>query len=166
MRVFVGLIVFCCVSFLHAQEVVKLYVGAVPVQLGMPKDKVLSAIAQQGYNLTSVSNNGSRFIVHKSNSPPFAEIEFKNDALSYASRELAMATEADSEKLVVELHRLVAEYEASGNTKCLLGTSLEAAEGFYSRGITIQCGRRAIELRTYTVKGTDGPATQLQEHIE
>src|SRR2546423_245492 len=127
-----------------------LTVGSTQLGIGMGKDKVVSSLAQNGFQIVSVGNNSTTSkperlgILTFFKAPQEAvEAMFENGKLIRASKPIDFHT---SDEALESIHGLIAKFQESGHTACRLDAKTKADGEGTIKIATINCMSKFIEI--------------------
>ena len=166
--VVVGVIVGLSIASTQQQQE-RVYVGTVPVEIGMPKETVISKLAERGYHLSKVEGKEQWAVQEKNEQTNLWDVRgmltFTNGRLTWASRSWVSTFDPGSANLVRNFYFLAKSLEDSGKTACTIETNSTETPEFDSKGVKIRCARRTASLYVAKYKEQE-PATSLDETIQ
>jgi hypothetical protein len=134
------------------------------LQLGMPKDAVMSRLAEQ-YMLVRIGA-GDDWLVESKVRPivSYGEVSFANGKLSYIEKD--WSSEDDGEfSFAQSLYGLLDQFGREGRQICLMSTDTSRTPEAETRSITMSCGGKKLIITTIDIfSGENRTKTaQIQE---
>jgi hypothetical protein len=142
-------------------------VGGVLLQIGTPKDSVISKLAQKGLMITPVKDSDSVAVQAKNEHGDYdvvGMLSFTNSRLRWASRSWDYSSDPGAAKLARSFYFLLKSFEENGNTSCTISTKTQEATELDHKSIEILCGKRVATLFVTTYKN-QRPSATLDENI-
>lgn len=131
-----------------------LRIGGSDLRIGMPKDKVLSVLKADGFELLpqTESEKGTLelIVAHRSADKAGAEIYFENTKLIRIARLFDFQTEAE---VMDTIYGLVAKFQKEGNRVCTLGARSDESGDRTHKTATFACGHKFIEINIVQKSG-------------
>lgn len=136
----------------RAQEV-RVTLGRMVVEVGMPQGDVISLAAAKGYRLGSVPGHENTAIVWastkiESGTPTLGSIVFEAGKVKSIFKRWTSERVERGVDVGNALFGAASEFVQTGRTACTLETRTRDEPGQQEQVTTIRCGRRAIEVST------------------
>jgi hypothetical protein len=147
-----------------------LTVGSIELGIGMGKDKVVSSLAQNGFQIVSVGNNSTTSkperlgILTFLKAPQEAvEAMFEDGKLIRASKPIDFNT---SDEALESIHGLIAKFQESGHTACRLDAKTKADGEGTIKIATINCMSKFIEITVMRNNAGEAKLINIAEGIQ
>jgi hypothetical protein len=168
--VLIGLLI--AVPIAYTQEQRERIVIAVPLEIGMEKEAVISRIAEQGFVTNKVQGavqEKESWVITKKNDPsgnnPVGTLMFDKSRLSWASRAWADSTDSGAVKVTRNLYFLLKSFEEHRNTSCSIETTTVDTPNMNNKEVAIHCGKRTALLNVYAMNEKE-PIVTVDETIQ
>ena len=154
----------------HPQQQPERIVVGVPLQIGMPKETVISQIVERGFSPKKTEGAAEEtWTVSRKDDPneddPVGVLVFTNARLSWASRAWASSAEPQTAKLARSFYFLLKSFEQKGNTSCTIDTVNGEGPSTDFKQLSIHCGGRTATLYVTKLKDQQ-PSVSLDEQIK
>ncbi len=157
------------VSAAQAQRApARIWVGA-DLQVGMPKETVITKVAEAGYEITRQTAVGGDFwtVMKNQNSERdfIGNIIFVGGTLESAEHSLYDSTDQPAAKLARGFYFAVRDLEADHNSVCTVETKNEEQAVFESKSGMLHCRNRTISVTASKLQDQDEEA-ELTESVK